>query len=247
VLRAFFVFFLLFTVNVFGAQRVVSLSPALTELLFYLGLESYVVGVSDFCTHPKCSEKERVGGIVNPNLEKIISLRPSLVVATTMTPERACKSLNTFRIECLRFRLVSLGDLYKTAKELSERFGAPQKRAIELRWKLEKAGKEISCLKGKEVFIAISERPLYAAGGESYLGELLKKAGADVVLKGDFKPVSPEYLFAVKPQLVISFGSCRSFKDFKCVSVKELRELLLHPGPSLIKGLRELRRKVCSR
>jgi iron complex transport system substrate-binding protein len=246
VLRAFVVFFLLLTVNAF-AGRIVSLSPALTELLFYLGLEEEVVGVSDFCTRPECSKKERVGGIVNPNLEKIVSLKPTAVVATTMTPERACRSLESFGIECLRVRLVSLEDLQKAAERLAERFGAPEEKVKELQKEIEERAKELSCLKGKKVFIAVSEKPLYGAGEGSYLGELLEEAGAKVVLEGDFKPVSPEYLFAVKPQIVISFGSCEGFKGFRCVSVRDLKELLLHPGPSLIEGLRGLRREVCSR
>jgi len=247
VLRAFFVFFLIFTVNAIGAERIVSLSPALTEILFYFGLEEEVVGVSNFCTHRECAKKERVGGIVNPNLEKIVSLKPTAVVATTMTPERVCRSLNSLGLKCLRLRLVSLEDLERTAEELAQRFKVPKEKLKKLQREIEERAEELTCLRGKRIFIAISERPLYGAGRESYLGELLEESGAEVVLEGDFKPVSPEYLLVAKPQLIISFGECREFENFKCVSVKDLRELLLHPGPSLIEGLERLRREVCSK
>jgi len=64
--------------------RIVSLVPSVTETLFALGAEDRLVGVTDFCDYPPAARrKPSVGGMVNPNLEVIVSLRPDLVVATT--------------------------------------------------------------------------------------------------------------------------------------------------------------------
>ena len=63
-------------------QRIVSLAPNLTEILFELGLGDQIVGVTNYCTYPpEALEKEKVGGFINPNLEKIVSLKPDLVVS----------------------------------------------------------------------------------------------------------------------------------------------------------------------
>src|SRR5207245_1510537 len=64
--------------------RIVSLVPSVTEVLFALGAEARLVGVTDFCDYPPAARaKPSVGGMVNPNLEVIVSLRPDVVIATT--------------------------------------------------------------------------------------------------------------------------------------------------------------------
>src|SRR3990167_3771317 len=64
--------------------RIVSLVPSVTEILFALGAEDRLVGVTDFCDYPPAARrKPRVGGMLTPSLEVIAALRPDLVVATT--------------------------------------------------------------------------------------------------------------------------------------------------------------------
>ena len=62
-------------------QRIVSLAPNVTEILFALGLGDKVVGVTNFCNYPEeAKQKEKVGMLLNPNIEKILTLKPDLVV-----------------------------------------------------------------------------------------------------------------------------------------------------------------------
>ena len=64
-----------------GKQRIVSLAPSVTEILFALGLGDSVVGATEYCTYPPEAKKvERIGGFASPNIEKIISLSPDLVI-----------------------------------------------------------------------------------------------------------------------------------------------------------------------
>ena len=66
-------------------KRIISLTPASTEILFALGLDEEIIGVSTYCSRPgKAKEKERVGSFSSPNIEKIISLKPDLVILTGM-------------------------------------------------------------------------------------------------------------------------------------------------------------------
>lgn len=64
-------------------QRIISVVPSQTELLYDLGLDKEVVGITKFCIHPECwfREKERIGGTKNLNIDKIISLQPDLIIA----------------------------------------------------------------------------------------------------------------------------------------------------------------------
>jgi len=75
-------------------QRIISLSPAITETLFALGLDREIVGVTNLCDYPaKAKKKMKVGSYIHPNVEKIIALQPDLVLSTTHT------SLATERLE----------------------------------------------------------------------------------------------------------------------------------------------------
>src|SRR4030042_1612597 len=70
------------TVEVQGSpQRIVSVAPNVTEILFALGLGDRLVGISSYCQFPpEALKKEKVGGYINPSLEKIVALRPDLVI-----------------------------------------------------------------------------------------------------------------------------------------------------------------------
>ena len=71
-------------------QRIISLVPSQTELLFYLGLNEEVVGITKFCIHPKekVALKEKIGGTKNLNIEKIRSLKPTLIIANKEENEK---------------------------------------------------------------------------------------------------------------------------------------------------------------
>ena len=247
-IRAFlFLLVSLLPLFAFGGERVVSLSPALSEVIHYLGRDAELVGVTVFCDEDFCRGKERVGGIVNPSIEKVISLRPTLVVCTTMTPKRLCESFKRLGIKTERFRLVSLEDLYGVMETLARELSAPPK-VSPFKRELEQELRALKpCLKGKRLFIALSVKPLYCAGRSSYLGGLLEEAGAQVFPDGSFRAVSREFLLALKPSLIISFGGCSAFKGFECIDVSPFKSDLLHPSPRLLKGLRELREGLCSR
>ncbi|MCR4659328.1 MAG: ABC transporter substrate-binding protein [Bacteroidales bacterium] len=74
--------------------RVVSTSPAVTEIIFALGADSLLVGRTDFCTYPpEAAEIESIGGISNLNIEKILSLNPDLVISGSMIPQKATDQL----------------------------------------------------------------------------------------------------------------------------------------------------------
>lgn len=65
-------------------QRIVSLAPSITEILYAIGLESRLVAVSDYCDRPAGAKlKPKIGGLSNPSLEMIVSLKPDIVLMTT--------------------------------------------------------------------------------------------------------------------------------------------------------------------
>jgi len=64
-------------------QRIVSLAPGITEILYALNLADKIVGVTSFCNWPPAArQKQRIGGFINPSIEQIVSLQPDLIIAT---------------------------------------------------------------------------------------------------------------------------------------------------------------------
>lgn len=80
-------------------ERIVSLSPAVTEIIFALGGENLLVGRTDFCKYPEEAQQiESIGGISNLNVEKIMSLAPDLVISGSMVPKKSAEHLDKMSI-----------------------------------------------------------------------------------------------------------------------------------------------------
>jgi len=247
----FFLFFLLSGVA-YSLDRVVSLSPALTEMVIFVGAPEKLKGVTVFSSAPK--ELERVGGIVNPSLEKILSLRPDAVIATNLTPRALLEKLSSYGIKVYVFRLVSLSDVEKAIEEIGNLLGRDGKEKKEefLRLLKERTERLKSCLGGKTLAFLISFRPLYVAGKRSYLGEILEMAGAKVVPDVSFGALSPEFFLAKRPSLVILAlrnpkGAESFLSRFGIRSLEVDPNLFLHPSPKVLEGLSVLERKLCEK
>ena len=80
-------------------QRIISLAPNVTEILFALGLENEIIGVTRYCNYPKQAQtKNRIGGMVDPDLEKIIDLRPDLIIAFRGNPLKMVQRLKSLKL-----------------------------------------------------------------------------------------------------------------------------------------------------
>ena len=85
-------------------KRIISLAPSVTEELYLLGVEDSLVGNTTYCvTPPEAVAKEKVGDITRINLEKIVSLKPDLVLATSLTNSKAIQKLKNLGIEVMIF------------------------------------------------------------------------------------------------------------------------------------------------
>ena len=181
-------FFLFVFVHAFAVppfpfpQRIVSLVPNITEELYLLGVQDRIVGVTIYCQRPpEAQNKERVGDVVEVNVEKILSLQPDLVIASPLADQRQIQKLRDLdmRVEIFQppedFEGLCNGFL-----ELALLVGGEQKsREI-----VTQASRDIDYIKGKvkglprpRVFIQIGEKPLVAAGGDSFIDDIVAFAG----------------------------------------------------------------------
>ncbi|MBS1112484.1 MAG: periplasmic binding protein [Nitrospirae bacterium] len=113
-------------------KRIISLAPNVTEILFALGLNDNVVGVTSFCDYPEeARDKPKVGGMSNPSLERVVSLIPDMVIMTTDgNPKVFAEKLQSFRIQTYVFRARTLSELPQGIRDLGSALGVREKAGV---------------------------------------------------------------------------------------------------------------------
>ncbi|HEX9950058.1 MAG TPA: ABC transporter substrate-binding protein [Thermodesulfobacteriota bacterium] len=163
-------------------RRIVSLVPNITEELFDLGVQDRIVGVTTYCHRPlEAQSKERVGAVVEVNVEKILGLQPDLVIASPLTDHKQLQKLQSVGIRVEVFPPPR--DFEALCVNFSQlaHMVAREERAREI---IQQAERELDTIKGRvkglpkpRVFVQIGERPLVAAGGDSFIDDFVNCAG----------------------------------------------------------------------
>lgn len=178
--------------EVFGSPSdklgIVSLSPVITEGLYLLGMGDSIIGVTIYCKKPiQAKDKQKVGAVVDVNVEKIVSLKPDMVFAMSHTSTKDIKKLRDTGINVITF------DIPKTFERLCEIFIAlgktvgKEKEAIHIvnvsKRKVSDIRKKTSRLKKQKVFIQIGAKPLFAATDDSFVNDYIEFSGGINIFK----------------------------------------------------------------
>lgn len=194
--------------------RIVSLVPNLTELAFHIDAGNQVVGVSDFCEFPpEAKTRPSVGGLVNPSLEGVLALRPTVVLLYRSQQDFANK-LAQLGIRAELFQVDTLSDLYAAIDRLGTETGkttAATELVAEIRGDLESVRRAAAGRPPVPGIIVVSRDPaglrsIYQAGQANFLGELFEIAGGKVAVPGS-AAISTEDIIRADPALIIDFSS----------------------------------------
>ena len=194
-------------------MKIVSLSPSNTEMLFALGLEDRIVGVTDYCDFPpEAKLKPTVGGFSTPNLEKVIFFAPDLVLAgnihkTTVIPELERLGLNVVMLDPQTMEQVLeaitwVGDVTGQVEQASQLVNDMKKRISVVTDLTEGLSED----QRPRVLYITWHDPLWVCGSETLHDELIKKAGG-INVAGDitgFKTMSLEEAIQRNPQIIIT-------------------------------------------
>lgn len=197
-------------------RRIVSIVPAVTEMLFAMGAGSRVIGVSSFVRHPPAVERlARVGGLVDPDVERILALHPDLVVVyDTQTDlreqlDRASVPMYVFRhggLGAVTSTIRSLGTRIDVGREADRLASALERRLADVASRVERQPRPRTLL----VFDRepASLRGIFASGGTGFLHDMLETAGginlfADV--NRESVQVNTETLLARAPEVIVEF------------------------------------------
>ncbi len=200
-------------------QRLISLAPSVTETLFALGLGSRVVGVGDYTFWPaEALKKPRVGGLIDPNLERIAALRPDLAVLLPSERDIATK-LAPLGVATLIVHNESLAEIEASFRAIAVRCGVPEAgEKLAERWHADLAPRPTAgATTGPSLkVLMVVERPagrlgeLYVAGPGTFLDELLGRLGGENVFADAptlYPQASLEEIVARKPDLIFELRS----------------------------------------
>ena len=233
-------------------QRIVSLLPSLTESVCALGGCDRLVGVDRFSNWPeRVAGLPRLGGIEDAQVERIVALKPDLVLA-------APSARVTERLESLGFKVLVLesrdhADVRRTLTALAQVLGTlAEADAVWSRIETEMqaaTARVPSRLRGKRVYFEVDATP-YAAGAASFIGETLARLGlANVVQRelGAFPKLNPEFVLRAQPEIVMAerralaemprrpgWAALRALRAAQTCGFESSRyELLIRPGPRM--------------
>ena len=204
------------TVNIKAKpQRIVSLSPSITEDLFAIGAGDQVVGVTKYCNYPaEATKREQIGGYT-PNtmsLEKIVALKPDLVVAESRVHAEVIPTLEQLGLTVYAINASTMDDVYTSLRALGQITGHSDDAAfvvtdMQTRIKLV-TDKIASVAKDKRptVFWEIWDEPLMTAGPATFPGQLVDMAGGVSIFNdvaSDYPQISAEEIIKRDPSVIM--------------------------------------------
>ena len=249
-------------------QRIVSLAPNITEILFALGLGDRITGVTKHCDYPaEALTKTSVGSYIDLNIEKILALNPDLVIATADGNEkRSVERLAVFKIPVLITNPKNLDEVYETVKTIG-RITKQENRAEIMVRSLKKRADWVvqACLplSRPRVFLQINEHPLITVGKDTFHNNLIKLAGGINISGNDiikYPKYSLEQVLRSRPDVLLITSMERGVMAERkkerwrqwgqLPAVKQGRihilnsDLLDRPSPRLVDGLEALARAI---
>lgn len=187
-------------------QRIVSLVPSQTELLFHLGLDERVVGITKFCIHPEIwfRTKKRVGGTKTVHPEIVDSLKPDLIIANKEENTKEQIDLLQEKYPLWVSDICRLEDSLDMIERIGEITGTISE-AVEIKKAIENEFKELNPIKHRPgVAYMIWKEPYMVAGGDSFIHDMLTRCGFDNVFAKSrrYPEISLEDLQSACPQFV---------------------------------------------
>ena len=213
-------------------RRIVSTSPAVTEIMFAIGADSLLVGRTDFCNYPpQAASIESIGGISNLNVEKILSLSPDLVISGSMIPKKSAQHLENMGVKAAFVtEKPHFGGLYDNIAAIGLLTGHSQAAdsLIALLRQQEQELRNSDFENHPTVYYVVGFGPTgnFTAGGNSFINDIITLAGG-VNIARDMQgwAYSTEALMAANPDYIVirredsaSFCNSRPYNHLSAVA-----------------------------
>ena len=192
-------------------QRIISMSPNITEILFKLGLADKVVAVtlrSDY--PPEATKKPKIGTFWQPNIEAIIAARPDLVITLGFTQHKdLARRLKRTGCPALTVNIEKVTELFQAIEKIGVATAAPQeadKLLRNIRRKLEELSTLVAAKEEVNVLWVVQKKPLRVAGTGTFVNEMIELAGGRNAIGATvhkYPPIGAEQVIAYAPDVII--------------------------------------------
>ncbi len=192
-------------------NRIVSIAPNLTEILFALGLDEKIAAVSSDSDYPPGAlEKEKTGTFWQPNIEAVIAAKPDLVVTLGFQQQRTVANrLNTIGYKTVTVNIEKVDDLFDAIENIATAAGCDtraKKLVSTIKEKLNNLSTAVSAAGKVKVLYVVQRHPLRVAGPDTFINELIEYAGGrNAIAKTIHKypPIGAETVYACGAEVII--------------------------------------------
>ena len=199
------------TLTLFSQERIIALSPAINEIIFALGAGEQIVGNTTYSHYPKASDKIlKVGGYFSPSLEKIVALKPTLVIMQNNNQKLSSK-LKRLGIKTKIIKIDTLKSITKAILEIGKRLKKEEK-AKEIVENINQELKKLqNIISGKKILIVFGrnqtlDKQIFVAGQNLYYDEIINESNNTNALHSNRKgqPIlNMENIIACNPDIVL--------------------------------------------
>jgi len=202
-------------------KRIISLAPSITEILFALGLHEEIVGVTNFCDYPEDAlKKPKIGGFVSPSIEKIVSLKPDLIIAIRDgNREETIQRLHDLGFSVFWVNPKGFDGVMQTIKNIGEiggRRDESMRIVKDMRRKKEDILSLTKSLPRPKVFFQVGCDPIITVGRETLADDLIRMAGGRSISENEsvnYPLYSIETVIFNAPEVII-ISSMESKKNY---------------------------------
>ena len=248
-------------------QRILSLAPSITEMLFAIGLDEEIVGVTNFCNYPPAAARKPKVGYTHPNVESILALRPDIVAAPReFLRADVLTKLDELKVPVFILEAKSLEDVFshiRTLGRIFNRSSIADDVTRHMRERIAHITRQLEAAEKKRVLYVLSSQPLITVGPESYIHQMIELAGGINIASGTsgaYPRLNMETVLQEDPEvLIFPVGISESVPEseqqawkrwtgLSAVKHRRLRAIssdaLNRPGPRVVDGFEQLARLI---
>jgi iron complex transport system substrate-binding protein len=249
-------------------RKIISLAPSITEILFALGLNEEIVGVTDFCDYPKAVlSRPRIGGFINPSIEKIVLLKPDLIIgARDGNRMETIQKLNDLGLSVYVVDPKSYDGVVKTIKNIGEIVGRQdesERIVTNMILKKENILKLTRALPKPAVFFQVGYFPIITVGRDTLADDLIRSAGGRNISEDEsagYLLYSIETILSKSPDIIIissmetkndSWKLFKMWLNWKAIPAVKRNAIYVidsnwvdRPAPRVVEGLEALAKMI---
>ena len=246
-------------------ERLVSLAPSITETLYALDLGSKLVGDTDYCDYPPdAARKPHVGAVLNPSVERIVALKPDLVIGSAEANRReTADELANLGIPLYGLSDRALADVLRSIRDLGALLRCQDRAetlASGLEQRIEAVERRVDAAPRPRVLFVTWYQPLITVGRQNFIADVIRRAGGAPIsddLRGEWPRLSVEAVLERDPDVILvpqsqsfsptldRFRQLPGWSDLRAVKggrVYSVPDTIIHPSPRLVDALEAVAR-----